>query len=239
MSRALQVIQAIDDAERIRQHHPTLFAAQSRAGRSCLSLQRAIERHKQDRQAPSTWHAERDQVEPVDAQTAERFARDREEHDRGRRIRFANRRRDGRARLTTLDLVRTAIETAITISTVAAGNIEPSRGGNDPVGVPRQQMLEDDPRWQVAERIIRRQALVLHDLVDEARGLSGAVAVAALDSIEKDREILDAGVGLVAEDVVAALGREYGSATYVRRLRKREGLDTRGYPKDNSNERQS
>lgn len=228
--RARLVVRAIDQAEQTRARHPTLFAAQLRADRSCLQLARAVDRYRREK-LTSHVRPDHDEVERVDAQTEEAMARDREEHDRGRRLRFAGQRRERRARLSTLELVRTALEQALTISTVPAGSIEPLRGGGDQGGVPRQQQLEDDPRWDVADRIIRRQALVLHDLLDEAKGLSRSATAATLDGVEKNRAILTEGEGLIAEDVVAALGREYGSASFVRRLRKERGLDTRGYEK--------
>lgn len=224
------VLVAIDQAVITYDRNPTLFAAQLRNDRDCRQLARAVEHKKNEKLTPHV-RPDRDEVERIDLETEEAMARDREEHDRGRRLRFASHRREQRRSMSTLELVRSAIEEAVTISTVPAGNVEPSRGGDSAGGVPRQQQLEDDPRWQVAERIIKRQALVLHELLDEAKGLSRSAAAATLDGVEKDRAILVEGLGLIAEDVVAALGREYGSTSYVRRLRRERGLDTRGYAK--------
>lgn len=175
---------------------------------------------------------ERD-VQRIDRAVEERMAREREERNAKRRLRFDAERRDRRARTDTLSLHREAMERAMTMSTVKAGSTERSRGGGDGPGGPgRQQLLTDDPRWEDATRIVRKRILQMLDLLDEAEGTGHAQAVAAMDGTEKDRVILDEGRGLIAEQVVAELGPEYGSASYIRKLRRARGLDNRGYPKE-------
>lgn len=226
------VIRAIDQALATRDRHPTLFAAQMRNDRDCSQLANAVERYKREKPTPKI-RPDHDEVERIDVADEERMARDREEHDRGRRLRLNRLERDRRMQATGLSLAAEVIAAVGTISAVAAGNIEPTRGGGDPSGPPRQQTLDDDPRWQLSERIIHRHALVLRELVDEARGLSVAVAIAALSAEEKDKTLREEGIGRTAEELFHALGPEYGSISYIRRKRNREwDMDTLGRPRE-------
>lgn len=229
-ARARHVLALIDEAERIRERHPSLFAAQAYHDRDVRQLAAALSRYKREK---PTAHARpfRDDVEPVDEATVERMAREREDYDRGRRIRFNAHERERRMRLAGLELAVEVRDEARTISTVAAGNIEPSRGGGKSGGLPHQQRLDDDPRWQLAERLIHRHALILRELVDEARGLSRSVAASLLSAEEKDRTIDQEGVGLTADELFHRLGPEYGSISYIRRHRRERELDTRGRSK--------
>lgn len=168
----------------------------------------------------------------LDAARDESESRDREEHYRGRLVRFNALERDRRMGMLGLDLAAEVRREMLTASTVKAGSPEPSRGGEDErIGPPRQQLLTDDPRWVLQERMLHRHALALRELVDEARGLSRSAAVAGLSAEEKDKAIEDEGVGLTASEVFFRLGPEYGSESYIRRLRRARGLDGRGYPK--------
>lgn len=142
-----------------------------------------------------------------------RFTRRQQQFDADRRLQ--------RAELTTLELHRLAIEREAKLSTVAAGNVEPSRGGSDRIGPPRQQLLDDDPIWREHWQIIRSRLLRAHESLDEAEGL-GANAVRTMLTDEKDLEVLRKGRGLSAQAVVDLLGRDIaGSAETVRRKRRR------------------
>lgn len=176
-----------------------------------------------------------DEAERIDRVAEERMARQQEERHAGRRRRFDAERRERRTRMTTLALLAEATQRSARLSTVKASNPEPmlirGGGGDGPSGPPRQQSLNDDPRWEDATRIVRKRVMQMLDLIDEAEGTGHGQVVAAMDGTEKDRLLLDEGRGLVAEQVVAELGPEYGSASYVRKLRRARGLDNRGYPK--------
>lgn len=229
MTRARHVLQLIDEALHTYERNPTLWAAQLRNDRDCLQLARAVAAIKV-RQPASKARPDRDEVERVDRTYEEQQAREAEEHDRGRRLRFGNERRGQRDRMDPLNLHRQLIERVVTISTVPASQIAPSRpGGDTHGGVPRQQTLDDDPRYVEGQRRLRKWLLTLHDLVDEAEGLgSKAAAVAQLDGIEKDRILRREGVGLTASELYRETDGLYGSESYIRRWRKRERLDRLG-----------
>lgn len=227
------VLASLSAAEYTRERHPTLFAAQIRAGertgrdRDCRHLAAAVERYKREK---PTVHARpfHDEVEPVTGKWLDDEAREREEHSRGRRLRMNTIELERRRKLTGLALIREVTDHASRITTVAAANIEPSRGGGEG-GVPAQQRFDDDPRWQLAERLIHRQAMVMYDLVDEARGYGRSAAVASLSAEEKDEAIESEGRGLTAEETFYRLGPEYGSISYIRKYRRSNGLDGRGH----------
>lgn len=132
-----------------------------------------------------------------------------------------NERRQDRAGLTTFQLFLLAVKREAKLSTVPAGNLEPSRGGGDRVGPPGQQLLEDDPGWAEDWQVIRSRLLHAHEKLDEAEGL-GASAVRSMLTDEKNREILVKGRGLSARAVFDLLGRDIaGSPETVRRVRRR------------------
>lgn len=228
--RGRRVVEAIAAAERTRDRHPTLFAAQLRNDRTIAQLLAAVDRYKREK---PTAHARpfRDEVEPITGKWLDDEAREREEHDRGRRLRLNTTELERRRHVPGLKLALEVATAATRISTVAAGNVEPSRGGATPGGVPAQQRFEDDPRWQLAERLIHRQALVMYELIDEARGFSRSAAVAALSAEEKDAAIEREGIGLTAEETFHRLGPEYGSISYIRRYRRSKNLDGHGHPR--------
>jgi hypothetical protein len=137
-------------------------------------------------------------------------------------------RRQARARMTPLELHRHAVERATTISTVAGGNVEPSRGHGDSALPPSQQLLDDDPRWREHEAVIRSRLLRLHELLDEAEGLGPVAATTKMLGEEKDERIRKEGEGLSAIGVVELLGRDIaGSPETVRRVRKAAGRSTK------------
>lgn len=221
--RARSVVRAIDDALTARDHHPTLFAAQLRAGRSCLQFARAVERYRRERKPAASSRTDHDDVERVDGAWEEQHARRREERFEKRRRDFAADARGRRATMTVLELVREALERATTISTVASGNVEPSRGGSDPAGPPRQQTMNDDPRWRETWAVIHSRALRALELLDEAEGLGTVAATTKMLGVEKDRLVLrEEGFSPIA--VVEKLGRDIaGSPETVRRIRRKAG----------------
>lgn len=233
--RARLVVRAIDDAENARARHPTFFAAALRNDRdpTCLSFNRAVDRYRRDRRPAAGSRTDHDEVERVDRGFEEAMARRREDRWEKRKVTIDSERRAARRAITEpLELHRLLIERLAKISTVAAGNVEPSRGGGDPAGPPKQQLLSDDPRWQESQAVIRARLERLHELLDEAEGLGTVAGTSAMIGAEKDRLIDREGVGLVAEAVVEKLGMErVGSATYIRRYRKAHNLDNRGYPR--------
>lgn len=232
MTRARHVLRVIDQAMAVLDRHPTLYAQHARRDASPAQLLRALERYKTERPEAHP-RPFRDEVEPVDAATVERMARQAEEEDRGRRLRLntiERKRRTWEQSGDGLRLVAEAIGEAKRISTVGAGNIEPSRGDSTTGTVPKQQRFEDDPRWELADRQIHRAAMVLMELIDEARGFSRSAAIAALSGVEKDKAIREEGVGLSAEQLFIRLGPEYGSISHIRRYRREQKLDTRGRP---------
>lgn len=230
--RARRVLWLIDQALVTRERHPSLFAAQLHArgkDRDVAQLAAAMDRFRAEKLSSSA-RPFRDDVEPMSAaaghwteESAGRLARDRLKADQRRQRQLAA--------MTVPALVAAAYAAAVVHSAVPAGAAERSRGGSDAAGPPRQQQLSDDPRWRLAEGVIRRQALVLHDLLSEQAGTGRAAAAAAMDSTDKDALILREGVGLTAEAVLDMLGREFGSASYVRRLRNARGLDSCGRPR--------
>lgn len=173
-----------------------------------------------------------EQVERVDHDWEEIEARRREDRHQKRQRSFDADRREQRAGMNTLDLHRHAIQRQAKISTVAAGNIEPSPRGSEPaaVGPPRQQLLDDDPRWREHSTVIRTRLELMHELLDEAEGLSTVASTANMLGVEKDRMILAASNrGLRAQAVVDRLGSHIaGSAETVRRVRRAAGQDHLG-----------
>jgi hypothetical protein len=151
-----------------------------------------------------------------------------------RRERFEKRKRgldadrlQARAQLGAWALHKQAVERLAKLSTVAAGSVEPSRGGSETVGPPRQQTLDQDPAWREHWDVIRSRLLRVHEKLDEAEGL-GPTAAKTMLGVEKDREILTKGRGFTAQAVVDLLGRDIaGSAETVRRVRRKHGYSTR------------
>lgn len=233
--RARLVLAAIDQAEAARRHHPTLFAAQLRNDRTCLQLQRAVAVYKRSKPVVGG-RIERDEVEGPDPEWLELNARRREERFEKRKLSFDADRRQQRSDMTGLELHRHALERQAKISAVAAGNVAPSRGGGDGVGPPKQQLLDDDPRWLETWAVIRARLERAHELLDEAEGLSTVASVTTMLSEQKDKLICDrANRGLRAQAVVDRLGSDIaGSVETVRRVRRRMGFDHLGYERQDS-----
>jgi len=176
---------------------------------------------------------ERD-VQRVDARTEDLFAERRAERFAKRARTFAEERTGRRAKADLLTLHREAIERAARLTTVAAGATERGRGGSDPSGPPRQQQLDDDPRWREHWTVIRSRLLRVHELLDEAEGHGTVAGNMQMLGAEKDKLILSReNQGLSAQAVVDKLGTHIaGSAETVRRVRRANGLDHRGYERD-------
>ena len=140
-------------------------------------------------------------------------------------------RRERRAQMSDLELHRHLVERYGTLSTVAAGNVEPSRGGGDGVGPPKQQQLEDDWRWRETLTVVRSRLERAHELLDEAEGVGPVASTTTMIGEEKDKRIISDGEGLSPGAVVEKLGRDIaGSPETVRRVRKAAGRSTKdGY----------
>lgn len=230
-AHARAVLRAIDDAIAARDRHPTLFAAQLRSDRSCLSLSRALATYKQAKRPVGGARPGHDEVEPIDDPAwLEQEARRREDRFDKRWRSFAAARRTARAGMTALELHRHAAERQAKLSTVAAGNVEPSRGRRDPVGPPTQQVLDDDPMWREHWRIIRSRLERVHEKLDEAEGVGTTAQSTTLLGVEKDRMIIAQGRGLSNRAVVDLLGEDIaGTPETVRRVRRRLGYDNSGH----------
>jgi hypothetical protein len=230
--RARLLLRSLDDAQTAQERHPKLFARYARDGRSIVALSRALQTHKRAKKPAGGSRVDHDDVEPIDDPVwLETEARRREERFEKRWLSFDASRRSERAGMTALELHRLAAERAARLSTVAAGNIEPSRGGGDSAGVPAQQVLDDDPVWREHWRIIRSRLERVHEKLDEAEGIGRTAQSTRMLGVEKDRLILTQGVDLSNQAVVDLLGADIaGSAKTVERVRKAAGVNNRGHP---------
>jgi hypothetical protein len=152
-----------------------------------------------------------------------------------RRRDFDNARRQERAGMDALTLHRWISEQAARMSTVKASTVGRSAPSSDePSGVPRQQQLDDDPRWREHMSVIRRRLELAAGLIDEQMGHGTVAAAGNMLGMEKDKLILSSdNHGLRAQAVVDRLGSHIaGTAETVRRVRRREGLNHYGYPRD-------
>lgn len=162
-------------------------------------------------------------IERVDRGWEEQNARHREERFAKHQRASQAERRERRASLGALELHRHAVERALRLSTVAAGNVEPGRGGDGPAGPPHQQTMDDDPRWREHEAVLRSRLERMHELLDEAEG-HGSVSGTALMTTEHKNWLILAEEGLSPIAVVEKLGRDIaGSPDTVRRIRRAHG----------------
>lgn len=176
-----------------------------------------------------------DDVERVDAAFEETTSQYAEGRYQRRKREFDSERRQARAGMDAFALHRWVIEHQVALSTVAAGNTEPTRSATgDTAAPPRQQLLDDDPRWREHMSVIRRRLELAADLIDEAEGHSTVSSTANMLGVEKDKLILDAAnQGLRAQAVVDRLGSHIaGSAETVRRVRRAAGQDHLGHDRE-------
>jgi len=177
-----------------------------------------------ERVVDRTGQAERDWVADHADRRRERWDKKKRAIDSDRRMR--------RAQMTALELHRHAIEREAKISTVSAPPVGRSSPNSETqrVGPPRQQTLDQDPRYQEAWFVIRRRLEDVHRLLDEAEGL-GPTAASTMLTEEKNRLILVDGRGHSCEAVVDLLGREVaGTSKTVWRVRRNEAVKVLGYP---------
>lgn len=154
-------------------------------------------------------------------------ADERRDRSDARKQRISNTRRATRSRLSDWQLVEEAREGEILLSTVGAAQVGSSPHGAEIAGgraIPiSTQRLDDDPRWRLAKRQLRRAAEQLLDLGDEIRGHGVAATATIMLGEHKDAEIL-ACVGLKPREVVQHLGREVAGGTRtVERVREADG----------------
>lgn len=226
--RALAVIRSIDTAHQIHDRNPRLFSQLLRADRNTHQLEAALDRYRRA-QRPVGGRLEHDEVERIDP-TSERKISERAATCWTRiKAENATRRRRDRDAMSTIDLHRSALERAIKLSTVGAaavGSSSPSSthpSKNLALDRSGAQLVEEDPRWNECQLVIRRRIEKMHDLLDEYEGLgSAAQAAAAMDSYDKNARILKEGRGHPCDVVVDLLGREIaGSPRTVWRVRQR------------------
>lgn len=229
------VLRAIDTALELSQRNPRMFQAALRADRTCLQLTRTLDRYRRREPAgrEETYVGDR-QVERVDTAFEDAETLRRWRHWEARK---PDRDRSQRDQLAGMDWGELAdwIRTESTrLSTVAAGNPEPSRGSGDSPAPPRQQQLEDDPRWRRRADTAKRTLLALADLILEAQGY-GAHADAEMSTRDVAREVLARGQGLSCRDTAAECRDLPGvSSAFVARVRRNQGsglesLDLLGY----------
>jgi hypothetical protein len=221
--RARDVLRAIDQVDIAREHHPSLFAEHLRADRDCRRLAAAFARYRAMKGEPVGGRTETDEVERVPPHIEEVLATRAGERFERRRRDFNADRTGRRATLTVHALYVEATEREAGLSTVAAGNVERSRGGTGPAGPPSQQTMDDDPRWREHWAVIRSRLERVLELLDEAEGLGPILANTTMLGDEKDKLIL-AEQGLSPLAVVEKLGRDIaGSPETVRRVRRAAG----------------
>lgn len=241
------VVRTMDEALVTRERHPRLFAEALRRDRTCLQLARALERHKR-REVPGRderYEGDR-QAGRVDLEWEDRQARKRAErwaaptpkvfgvgaalpHHRAETKPDLDRdRRSTRRGLDVDVLYRLAQARTARISTVAAGNVEPSRGGGDGAAPPQQQSLEDDPRWDRHWGVVKRGLLLVHELLDEAEGHGPVVRDTTTE--EMNRILLDEGEGLSCKEVAEKFPEltNGGRASVVAAVRGNQGSGIEG-----------
>lgn len=166
-----------------------------------------------------------DDVDPIEAERVEEYARRAEARDARRQPGFRAERHAGRAAMSTRQLQALADTRAALLSPVSAGNIAPSHGaaGHPSVNLALQAARVDlgsDPRWAAAADRERRAVLHQHELLDEFEGLGPAAAEKDLTPEEKDALIVSVET---AHLTAAAFAREhpgFGSPSTVARKRR-------------------
>lgn len=138
-----------------------------------------------------------DDVQPIDADIEEIYARRRAERHAKRQPAFREQRVLARSRMTNQQLSALAAVRAAQLSPIPAGNIEPSHGAG---GHPSTNLalrarsvdLRADPRWRVSDDAERRALVRKHELLDELEGHGTATADRELTPEDKDTAIVAA-----------------------------------------------
>lgn len=168
---------------------------------------------------------EPDDVDPVDDDTAEVFARRRERVFTRDAPRYRSERVGHRSRLNVRALQAQVDVQVAELSPIGAGNISPSHGSS---GHPSQNLallawsvdLDADPRWRMAVQRERDSVLRQLELLDEIRGLGVAQAERELTGEEKDAEIVSPANADLSAAEFASKFPGYGAPTTIARKRR-------------------
>lgn len=230
---ARRTLNALTHAEHLANRNPRLAQHALQRNWNALTLLHAATRIAAHRQ-PATQRLEHDDLERVDAAWEDQEAQERRQAHETLARDLAAERRERRQRTSTLQLHRQALARMTRMSTVPAGNVAASRGGDPPAGPPAQQLLDADPRLREHWQVIRSRLELTHDLLDGYE--LGAGGDVVLSGVEKDRLILVRGAGLSAAGVVGLLGTGVaGSVRTVERVRLAAGVSVRdGLPREDA-----
>ena len=203
-----------------------MFQAALRGDRTCLQLARALERYRRRDSAgrEEAYMGDRG-AERVDEEWENAEAdRRRERYEKRKPGLTADLR--GRLRAMATDELRAWVLAELAaMSTVPAGNAEPSRGGGGSSAPPRQQEVQADPRWGRYDQIERGGLLLKADLILEVQG-HGTQAAADLSTRQLAGKVVTHGRGLSCKEAARlpelAVYRDVSPA-FVRRVRQAQG----------------
>lgn len=134
------------------------------------------------------------------------------------------RRRADRARMTLLQRHTRVVSELARLSTVASGNVEPSRGGGEQIGPPKQQTLTHELRHP--RRLMQIAVAAYEAVLDEAQGLSVLRSIDEMVTEEKDDLIMDPQhEGWTPSELEVIYQGKLGSATTIRRVRRKRNAN--------------
>lgn len=163
-----------------------------------------------------------DDVQPIDGEALDALVRRGHRHDEKRRAELREQRIVQLRSMSLREVVLEALSPSVE-STVPAGSVEPSRGGDGPGLPPRQQLRDDDPRVRLAKQQLRRAAESLIRLRWEDHGWESSAAATVMLGEHKDVEILRC-EGARPREVVELLGAQTaGGSRTVERVREAAG----------------
>lgn len=159
-------------------------------------------------------------------------ARRREEAFELTRRQALARRRHDRQRSSLLERHGQAVAELARLSTVAAGNIEPSRGGGEQIGPPGftpdghgSERMQPDVTHP--ERLMSIAVAAYEAVLDEAQGLGVLREIDGMIAEEKDRMIILELEGWSPAEIEVIYQGKLGSASTIRRVRRRASRDPR------------